>query len=77
MKTVGVYEARTRLSALLRAAEKGETIQLTRNGEVVAQLSPPSSRQQAHRAAESLLARGHTFEGSIAESVHAEREQRR
>ena len=75
MKSVGVYEARTRFSALVRDAEKGETIQLTRNGEVVAELGPPSCRREAHRAAESLLARNHTFGGSIAAAMQAARER--
>ncbi len=43
MKTVGLSEAKTRLSELCRAvAESGETILIERRGQPIAQLSPPS-----------------------------------
>lgn len=38
MKTVSIKEANSRLSQLVRAAEKGETITLTRNGTPVAEI---------------------------------------
>lgn len=38
---VSVAEAKNRLPALIRAMEEGETIVITRNGNPVAQLSPP------------------------------------
>jgi prevent-host-death family protein len=43
--TVGVYEAKTRLSELLDRVAKGETITITRHGVPVAVLAPtPESR---------------------------------
>ena len=44
MQTVGAYEAKTNLSALLEKANKGETITITRRGEPVAELNRPGSR---------------------------------
>ncbi len=40
MKTVGAFEAKTHLSELLKQAEAGETIVVTRHGQPVAQISP-------------------------------------
>lgn len=43
MKSIGLYEAKTKLSALVAELEEsGEMIQLTRHGKVVAELCPPS-----------------------------------
>ena len=39
-KTVGVHEAQTHLSDLLRRVEEGETVTITRRGEPVAELRP-------------------------------------
>lgn len=41
MKTVGAFDAKTRLNELLRRASKGETIQITRRGIPMAKLTPP------------------------------------
>ena len=38
---VSVREARERLSQLLKAVEHGERVEITRRGQVVAQLAPP------------------------------------
>ena len=38
--TVGAYEAKTRLAALLDRVENGETLTITRNGRPVARLVP-------------------------------------
>ncbi len=38
--TVGAYEAKTHLAALLDRVEKGETLTITRNGRPVARLVP-------------------------------------
>jgi prevent-host-death family protein len=38
--TVGAYEAKTHLSALLDRVEKGESLTITRNGKPVARLVP-------------------------------------
>jgi len=40
MRTVGIFEAKNQLSALVAAVEHGETIILTRNGNPVAELRP-------------------------------------
>lgn len=42
MTTVGAYEAKTHLSALLRRVEQGERITITRHGVPVAVLQPPA-----------------------------------
>ena len=39
---VGVHEAKTHLSDLLRRVEAGETVTITRRGEPVAELGPPT-----------------------------------
>lgn len=41
MAEVGVHEAKTQFSKLLRRVELGEEIVITRNKQVVAKLSPP------------------------------------
>lgn len=41
MKTVQLSEARRRLSDLVRAAERGESVTITRRGKEVARLVPP------------------------------------
>ena len=46
MKTVPVYEAKTRLSALLDAVAAGEEITITRNGRPAALLVPVPSRSE-------------------------------
>jgi prevent-host-death family protein len=40
LTTVSAYEAKTHLPRLLRAAERGETVIITRHGKPVAQLGP-------------------------------------
>jgi len=40
MKTVGAFEAKTRLNELLRQVSQGETIRITRRGVPVAKLVP-------------------------------------
>jgi prevent-host-death family protein len=40
MKTVGTFEAKTHLSALLEQVERGEEITITRHGRAVARLVP-------------------------------------
>ena len=46
MITVGSYEAKTRLAALLARVEKGERITITRHGVAVAMLVPVETRRQ-------------------------------
>ena len=45
MTTVTAYEAKTHLPRLLRAAERGETVIITRHGKPVAQLGPIDEKQ--------------------------------
>jgi prevent-host-death family protein len=45
MSTVGAHEAKTHLSRLIRAAERGETVIITRHGTPVAQLGPVEIRR--------------------------------
>ena len=40
MKTVGAFEAKTRLNELLRQVSQGETIRITRRGVPIAKLVP-------------------------------------
>jgi prevent-host-death family protein len=48
MRSVGIFEAKNRLSELVSAAESGEVIVLTRNGRPVAELRPIiADKQQA------------------------------
>tara|TARA_B100001939_G_scaffold246148_1_gene213399 strand:+ start:828 stop:1172 length:345 start_codon:yes stop_codon:yes gene_type:complete len=45
VKEIGLYEAKTQLSALVSAlGETGEVIALTKHGKVVAELRPPSGK---------------------------------
>jgi len=43
MKTVGSFEAKTHLAALLDQVAQGEIIMITRHGKPVARLVPPSN----------------------------------
>jgi prevent-host-death family protein len=43
MKTVGTFEAKTHLSALLEQVERGEEITITRHGRAVARLVPAAA----------------------------------
>ena len=51
MSTVSAYEAKTHLPRLLRAAERGETMIITRHGKPVAQLGPVEDRRREDVAA--------------------------
>lgn len=48
---VQATEAKAKLSELLRRAEAGETVRITRRGEVVARLLPPVPTEGEERAA--------------------------
>lgn len=57
MRTVGVFEAKTHLSALLDSVERGETVLITRNGTPVAEMRPVAARRIGRaEAIEELLA---------------------
>ncbi len=54
MTTVGIFEAKNRLSELVERAARGEEIVITRRGEQVARLMPPrrpDALGQAHALA--------------------------
>jgi prevent-host-death family protein len=51
MKTVGLSDAKTHLSALVDEARNGHTIVITRNGEPVALMVPMPSRDAGARGA--------------------------
>ncbi len=44
MRSVGLFEAKTHLSALVERAEKGESILITKHGRPVAKLVPAEDR---------------------------------
>jgi prevent-host-death family protein len=44
--TISSYEAKTQLPRLIRAAERGETVIITRHGKPVAQLGPVQDRRR-------------------------------
>ena len=60
MREIGAFEAKNRLSELLRLAEGGEEIAITNRGRVVARLMPPAprvDREAAQAAAGRIRAR--------------------
>jgi prevent-host-death family protein len=68
MREVGAFEAKNRLSELLRLAQSGEEIAITNRGRIVARLVPPLpdfDREQALAAVARIRARrkGITLEG--------------
>ena len=58
MRTVGTFEAKTHLSALLERVERGEEITITRHGKAVARLVPVGafSRERLKDTVERLKA---------------------
>ncbi|BBH17265.1 hypothetical protein Back2_15520 [Nocardioides baekrokdamisoli] len=58
--TVGAYEAKTHLPALLARVEAGETVTITRHGHPVAKLVPISDVRMSDAEWEALLARRST-----------------
>jgi prevent-host-death family protein len=59
MKHVGIFEAKTNLSALVEEVEKGGTVVITRHGKPVAQLvraEPELSQEEIAKRTEALLA---------------------
>lgn len=55
MKTVGAYEAKTKLPSLLDRVAAGETVTITRHGTPVAHLVPARRQAGAARAAAEQL----------------------
>jgi prevent-host-death family protein len=56
MTTVGIFEAKNRLSELVERAARGEEIVITRRGEPIARLMPPQA-PDAVGLAQTLAAR--------------------
>jgi len=58
MKTVGSYEAKTHLPALLDYVARGETITITRHGKPVAPLVPvaPAAKPDVQKVVREMLA---------------------
>ena len=50
MRQVGAFEAKKHLSELLDAASRGETISITRRGQLVARLVPPEAPDPSRAA---------------------------
>lgn len=75
MTTVGAFEAKTHLNALLQRVAKGETIQITRRGVPIAKLVPvdADTRKDPRKAVEEIrrLRKGITLGGiSIKELIN-------
>ena len=70
MTTVGIFEAKNRLSELVERAARGEVIVITRRGEQVARLMPPQAPDAVGQA-RALAARirasraGHSSSGGV------------
>lgn len=80
MTTVGIFEAKNRLSELVERAARGEEIVITRRGEQVARLMPPRAPDalgEAHALAKRIRrsragqgpARGSSDGASIREMI--------
>ena len=54
MNDVALFEAKNRLSELIRRVETGEEIAITRHGKVVARLVPPAREEAARRARDAI-----------------------
>jgi prevent-host-death family protein len=74
MKTVAVFEAKSRLSELLAEVESGEQITITRHGTPVAKLVPVIGKREATDRRQHIVAaladlkrmrKGFTLEGDI------------
>jgi prevent-host-death family protein len=55
VKSIGAYEAKTHLSALLDSVESGETVVITRHGRPVARLIPARRSSTVEQAMADLL----------------------
>lgn len=59
MKTVGIRELKNRLSRYVRSASGGEAWAITDRGTVIAELVPPSPKDDAAAIRAELVRRGH------------------
>ena len=70
MKTIGIFDAKTRLSELCReVAESGESIVIERRGTPIAELSYPRSKRKASRGILDDLAAFQAKEGPLDSSA--------
>ena len=58
MKTVGIRQLKSGLSAYIRAVRNGETVAVTDRGEVVAELSPPKKSKKVEHPFAEMARRG-------------------
>ena len=81
MRYIGAFEAKTHLSRLLDAVERGETITITKRNRPVARLVPPElmDRERAATAIENIrrLRQRINWQGSVEEIVKFRDEGRR
>ncbi len=54
MKSIGAYEAKTRLSAILEDVRRGERYAITKHGVTVALLVPAGARPSPSKAVDAL-----------------------
>jgi prevent-host-death family protein len=54
MTDISLFEARNRLSELIKRVEAGEDIAITRRGMIVARLVPPASESAEQRARDAI-----------------------
>jgi prevent-host-death family protein len=80
MDKVSAYEAKTHLPRLLRAAERGESVIITRHGKPVAQLGPVADQRQREDVTEVIArmkrARAQRARVTVAEILSARDEGR-
>lgn len=77
MLTVGAFEAKTRLAALLDAVERGEEVVITRHGKPVARLTGVDDTARRARAEEAVrhlreLRKGLTLGGITVQELRDE-----
>jgi prevent-host-death family protein len=77
MASIGAFDAKTRLSALLERVEKGERFTITRHGKPVAELVPVRARDRA-RIADTIrsiedLTRDWTLGSSVQDAIDSGR----
>ena len=80
MTEIGVHEAKTHLSRLLKRVENGESFSITNRGRVVAVMAPPRGMMQpkANDAYAQLIALREKFPiGTVREVVDWKNENRR
>ena len=71
MQSVGIYEAKTRFSALIELVEQGEEVRITRHGKEVVRMLPVRRRpvitdEQIARDLEQIQALQHTIRAQCA-----------